>query len=811
MIFVVRRTGVVVGLVTLLGALASMLVLVPVPTAGALGPGGINLGAAGASVPVAPPAGSPLRNIDRDAGISVRLSDGKALWMFADTTLHLGSAVVWFSGRGTGAIASTNDLASLREPTVPYGYLQVPATGLIDGGDVSCPEGYTDYYWPTSAVAIPLGGGRDRVLLYYVAVCGISPDLTTYRAQTMGIAEYVYDANNPPSPSNPIVATVKNPALFPPMPGHTGAGVGYGAASFVRNGEIYTYGCHYSPSFQQCRVAKTTPGAALSSDGYTYWDGNGWNGDASDAVDLDLPLSLVGIKGSAAWVPGLNKYVFVDNDYPNAQLAIRFADRPQGPWTAPTFVALPDCVGHECRAGELHAETSDASSLLLSYYVTGMLPALRVLRVPIVANPIGAVDAVRPATPTTINVNGWALDPDTTAPIPVAVYLDGAGIGWFTADGERPDIAAAFPGYGSSHGFDITVAAPPGTHEVCVYGINSGTGSGNPLLSCRRTTLLSGNPVGVVDRAQPASPTSINVAGWTLDPDTAAAATIAVYLDGALASTAPAAGGRDDIAAAFPGYGPGHGFDVTVPSGPGNHQVCVWVFNSGAGSANVNLSCSTVHLTSGNPIGVVDAVRPANPTTINVAGWALDPDRAESVPVALYLDGVGVGWFPADGHRPDIAAAFPGYGAAHGFSIDVPAGPGTHELCLYAINAGAGTGNPLLSCVTTTLASGNPSGVLDRAQFVGPSSINLVGWAFDPDTAAPIPVAVYVDTVGIGWFMADRNRPDLAVALPGHGPMHAFNITVTATPGPHQVCLYAINVGGGSGNPLLRCASVSYP
>ena len=85
-------------------------------------------------------------------------------------------------------------------------------------------------------------------------------------------------------------------------------------------------------------------------------------------------------------------------------------------------------------------------------------------------------------------VSGWALDPDTAASIPVHVYLDGtltAG----TASLARSDIAAAYPGYGAAHGYSVTVSGAPGTHTLCVYGIEiAGTGA-NSLRGCRVVTI----------------------------------------------------------------------------------------------------------------------------------------------------------------------------------------------------------------------------------------------------------------------------------------------------------------------------------
>jgi hypothetical protein len=322
----------------------------------------------------------------------------------------------------------------------------------------------------------------------------------------------------------------------------------------------------------------------------------------------------------------------------------------------------------------------------------------------VVVNPIGVVDAVAPSSPTTIGINGWAFDPDTASSIPVAVYLDGAGIGWFSANLDRPDIAAAFPGYGSAHGFDIHLAAPPGTHQVCVYAINTGPGSVNPLLSCRTATLLTGNPIGVIDRVQPATPTSINIAGWALDPDSAASIPVAVYLDGSLTSWYTAGVSRPDVGGAVPGYGAAHGYDITVPAGPGSHSVCVYAINAGAGTMNPPLGCRTVTLQTGNPFGVVDRVAWVGSASLNIVGWAIDPDTAASIPVAVYVDGIGVSWYPADLSRADLAAIFPGYGGRHAYNITIASAPGNHQVCVYAINHGNGTGNPLLRCAAVSRA-----------------------------------------------------------------------------------------------------------
>ena len=87
------------------------------------------------------------------------------------------------------------------------------------------------------------------------------------------------------------------------------------------------------------------------------------------------------------------------------------------------------------------------------------------------ASPIGSFDVASPAGPEKIRVGGWALDQDTAAPIAVHVYVDSVGTA-LTANLSRPDVAAAYPGYGDLHGFSALIPATPGPHQVCAYGIN---------------------------------------------------------------------------------------------------------------------------------------------------------------------------------------------------------------------------------------------------------------------------------------------------------------------------------------------------
>ena len=70
--------------------------------------------------------------------------------------------------------------------------------------------------------------------------------------------------------------------------------------------------------------------------------------------------------------------------------------------------------------------------------------------------------------------------------VPVSVYVDGNPKVTSIAKLVRSDLAAAFPGRGEQHGFDIGVAGvSAGSHRVCVIAHNAGAGGGSTRLGCQ--------------------------------------------------------------------------------------------------------------------------------------------------------------------------------------------------------------------------------------------------------------------------------------------------------------------------------------
>lgn len=204
------------------------------------------------------------------------------------------------------------------------------------------------------------------------------------------------------------------------------------------------------------------------------------------------------------------------------------------------------------------------------------------------------------------SVSGWAIDPDTAAPIPVRVYVEGVGHE-LTADLDRPDVGAVHPGSGPDHGFSATLPATGGAHTVCAYAVDTGDGSSG-LLGCLPVVVPAGDPVGTIDVAS-GGVDGVIVAGWAFDPETTAPTDVLVVAGG-VGHTVVADGSRPDVGAAYPGSGDAHGYQTTLAASVGEQDVCVWALNRGPG-ANALLGCRTVAVIPpyrGHPDGATVAV-----------------------------------------------------------------------------------------------------------------------------------------------------------------------------------------------------------
>ncbi|AEG45114.1 hypothetical protein [Isoptericola variabilis] len=188
------------------------------------------------------------------------------------------------------------------------------------------------------------------------------------------------------------------------------------------------------------------------------------------------------------------------------------------------------------------------------------------------------------------------------------------------------------------------------------------------------------------------------------------------------------------------------------------------------------------------PIGHVDSVTASGSGSIDVRGWAFDRDTSDPIKVHVYVDGRLATALTASLPRSDIARIY-GRELA-GFRGTVPAAPGSHQVCVYAINQPAG-GNPRLACADVTVTNTPPRGSIDKVTSSG-GMVTVKGWALDPDTTASIRVHAYLDGRGVRSGVADLSRPDVGRVF-GLGDAHGYSLTFPASDGVHQVCVYAID------------------
>jgi len=135
-----------------------------------------------------------------------------------------------------------------------------------------------------------------------------------------------------------------------------------------------------------------------------------------------------------------------------------------------------------------------------------------------------------------------------------------------TAAASRPDVGRTYR-RGDNHGFSGTVGAANGTHQVCVYAIDSAGGT-NARIGCATVNVTNRLPIGSLD-AVTSSEGRILASGWALDPDTSSPITVHVYVDGKAVRALTADTSRPDVGRLF-GKGDSHGFSGTADALAGN-------------------------------------------------------------------------------------------------------------------------------------------------------------------------------------------------------------------------------------------------
>ncbi len=203
------------------------------------------------------------------------------------------------------------------------------------------------------------------------------------------------------------------------------------------------------------------------------------------------------------------------------------------------------------------------------------------------------------------------------------------------------------------------------------------------------------DPVGHFDNVVNV-PAGLRIQGWSYDGDRDTKTTVNFYMDGQLVKQSPSGKRRLDVQRKFPDLPHNTGFGRIFSAPPGVHEVCVVALNQNSGR-NTHLGCKTV-VREDVPVGELELVTRVG-NVVRVVGWTLDPNNDDDAVTRVLVDGKRVGSFLADDPRPDIIWSRRNYGNI-GFDDTVTVGPGTHQVCVWAINVQWGTHNTRLGCST---------------------------------------------------------------------------------------------------------------
>ena len=360
---------------------------------------------------------------------------------------------------------------------------------------------------------------------------------------------------------------------------------------------------------------------------------------------------------------------------------------------------------------------------------------------------------------------------------------------WFTYGGRLIQTSAGPIGVYSVNTWDDEAAEVAG-----VYG---------PRFVALDSHVLDRTPFGWLDSATPRSG-GTEVTGWSTDPDTTAPISVQLTVDGVATTQTTASLDRPDVAAAYPQWGPDHGFDTVLALGPGIHEVCAYGLNVIAGFGSTSLGC----LAAGGA-GPPSRFVPVGPTRIldsrdGTGGYATpwSPGQSRTLAVA------GVAGVPADAtavvlNLTATDATGPGYVTA------APAG----GVVPVASNLNFVAGQTIANLVTVPVGAGGDillaAGVYPVdlvADLVGYDVIGPTGAGYTP----VVPTRILDSRDGTGGPTTPWSTGETRVLpVTGHGGVPAgatavvVNLTATDTTEPGFVTAWP-DGGGRPGTSNLN-------
>ncbi|WP_281786558.1 hypothetical protein [Aurantimicrobium sp. INA4] len=316
------------------------------------------------------------------------------------------------------------------------------------------------------------------------------------------------------------------------------------------------------------------------------------------------------------------------------------------------------------------------------------------------------------------------------------------------------------------------------------------------------TTAPLGTPEG--DISVSANSSGIQLSGWAVDPDAPTASVAIAVQIGTVWRQVIANSAGNDLSANYPGAGPNHAVNATLPFDSGTYVVCLYLVNAGGSGGMGSTGCRSVTVpVAPAPIVTVESVT-STAGRIQVNGWAVNTDSPTTgVNIAI---NIGSRWIQATGGQPNSAAPgqVSGAGSNQGFTAQFDAPPGQQTFCIWA-NKSNGSAT-MVGCRTVLVAEARPAAGAIETVTVNGNSVTISGWAVWPDS--PSTSVHLAANVGSSWtpISANQNNPAANTAYPGVGNSHGFTVNLTAPSGSQSICIWTTNPN--SGPTILGCRTV---
>ncbi|NNE72367.1 MAG: hypothetical protein HKN26_01750 [Acidimicrobiales bacterium] len=358
--------------------------------------------------------------------------------------------------------------------------------------------------------------------------------------------------------------------------------------------------------------------------------------------------------------------------------------------------------------------------------------------------------------------------------------------------------------------YEAEIPVPAGQQSLCASVVD---GAAVRRIGCQTYIVPGGSPIGALDVAVPTGDGRVRVRGWALDPNSAQRLSVHIYSGSTYLGGGVADQRRNDIRDAYPAFGARRGFDFVVDAPTGDiRSICAYAIDVGVGN-NTRLGCRNVDLRPNALTGEVTSVGQV-PGGVLVTGWAVDPASDDEVRVTVSVDGTPVANRTAREPRVELEGLFAS-GENHGFSVVVPAGAGSHNICVDARPATGGSRR--IDC-EDTVVGGSPVGLVETVEE-RLDRVTIRGWAIDPDTASPVVLHVYVDGAFRTAVWADEPRNDLPFNIGTGGftiplafeqaGLHDVRVFAIDRTGDPSVMVAKLPINTRSGTPFGRIQEVS--